>query len=343
MFEAFRLLAGRIDAAAFHDAFDRRFGRGLMWSIMCEDMPDPANRVVLSQTLVDGSGLPAPQLIYRISDDARACLTHSCERAVEIFRAAGAVETDTMNPAPYNAHFMGTARMGEDPRNSVVDPWCMSHDIPNLGVIDGSVFVTAGAVNPTATIGAVALRAMRHLIANRASIPAPSHAAPVVFDAKPRTAAAPEVEQAPARLDKGRRQRLALLGDRLIPPRGALPGAGTAIAEGKEVDRVLGARADLAAPLLRALDDEAVLEPHALAASDPEAWIAVLTVVAGAYFLLPESRAAVGYEGQVAKPVRPDNYPAYVAEGLLDHLIGGDWQAARAPAASEPDRREPIE
>lgn len=339
MFEAFRLLAGRIDPALFHDAFRGRFGKGLMWSIMCEDMPDPENRVVLSETMADGSGMPAPRLVYRTSDDARACLSHSCERAVEIFRAAGAVDTETMNPAPYNAHFMGTACMGDDPRNSVVDPWCMSHDIPNLGVIDGSVFVTSGAVNPTATIGAVALRAMRHLIAHRAAIPVPSHGAPMVFDAKPGTpASVPAIPAGSPPLSDRQRARLAALGDALIPSRGGYPGAGTAIAGSGAVEKVLDARADLAAPLLRALDDGALDQPHALAESDPEAWMALLTVVLGAFYLLPAVRAAVGYEGQVAKPVRPDNYPAYIAEGLLDHLIGGDWRAARggAPVEAEP-------
>jgi choline dehydrogenase-like flavoprotein len=52
---------------------------------------------------------------------------------------------------------MGTARMGADPQRSVVNAWGRSHDVKNLFVIDGSVFVTAGAVNPTPTIQALAL------------------------------------------------------------------------------------------------------------------------------------------------------------------------------------------
>ena len=50
----------------------------------------------------------------------------------------------------------------------MVDRWGIAHDVPNLGVIDGSVFVTAGAVNPTSTICALALRAVEHLIEHRA-------------------------------------------------------------------------------------------------------------------------------------------------------------------------------
>ena len=54
---------------------------------------------------------------------------------------------------------MGTARMGSNPKDSFVNQACRSHDVPNLLVIDGSVFASAGAVNPTPTLQAVALRA----------------------------------------------------------------------------------------------------------------------------------------------------------------------------------------
>jgi choline dehydrogenase-like flavoprotein len=54
-------------------------------------------------------------------------------------------------------HLMGTARMGTDPRTSVVNEWGRSHDVRNLFIVDGSIFVTAGGVNPTNTIQALAL------------------------------------------------------------------------------------------------------------------------------------------------------------------------------------------
>ncbi|MBT5894459.1 MAG: choline dehydrogenase, partial [Rhodospirillaceae bacterium] len=52
---------------------------------------------------------------------------------------------------------MGTARMGSDPERSVVNEWGRSHDVRNLFVIDGSIFVTSAGVNPTRTIQALAL------------------------------------------------------------------------------------------------------------------------------------------------------------------------------------------
>ena len=52
---------------------------------------------------------------------------------------------------------MGTTKMGTNPESSVVDQYCRSHDVKNLFVVDGSVFVTSGGVNPTSTIQAIAL------------------------------------------------------------------------------------------------------------------------------------------------------------------------------------------
>ena len=69
---------------------------------------------------------------------------------------------------------MGTARMGDDPATSVVDRGASAHDVPNLGVVDGSVFVTAGSANPTSTIAALALRTADHLVEHRRDIPVPA-------------------------------------------------------------------------------------------------------------------------------------------------------------------------
>ena len=54
-------------------------------------------------------------------------------------------------------HLMGTARMGTDPERSVVNEWGRSHDVKNLFIVDGSIWVTSGGVNPTSTIQALAL------------------------------------------------------------------------------------------------------------------------------------------------------------------------------------------
>jgi choline dehydrogenase-like flavoprotein len=61
------------------------------------------------------------------------------------------------------SHQCGTARMGNDPRSSVVDSYCRSHDHPNLFITDASVLPTSAAVNPALTVAALALRAARHI------------------------------------------------------------------------------------------------------------------------------------------------------------------------------------
>lgn len=153
---------------AFHRDARRWFGRSFEWGVIAEDLPDVDNRVVLSATVVDSDGLPAPKIQYRTSENTGRLLAFHLERAREAHLAAGAVEThDTPLMRDCGWHLLGTTRMGEDPDASVVDPFGRSHDVPNLFVYDGSVFVTSTGMNPTATITAVALRSVRHLIANR--------------------------------------------------------------------------------------------------------------------------------------------------------------------------------
>jgi len=85
-------------------------------------------------------------------------LEHGVARAREVLEAAGAKRVFVESPLRVAGwHLMGTARMGNDPERSVVNEWGRCHDVRNLFVIDGSIFVTAGAVNPTCTIQALAL------------------------------------------------------------------------------------------------------------------------------------------------------------------------------------------
>jgi len=123
-----------------------------------EDLPEEHNTVTLDAELTDDHGIPAPKVDYTLSDNSRRMLAHAVERGSEVLRAAGAVETvgdPLMRQAGW--HLMGTARMGTDPKTSVVNEWGRAHDAKNLFIVDGSIFVTAGGVNPTSTIQALAL------------------------------------------------------------------------------------------------------------------------------------------------------------------------------------------
>jgi choline dehydrogenase-like flavoprotein len=82
----------------------------------------------------------------------------------EAHLAAGAVKTIQVTEMPGEpGHLLGTARMGNDPATSVVDALGRAHDVSNLFIADGSIFVTSGSANPTSTIAALALRIGRHL------------------------------------------------------------------------------------------------------------------------------------------------------------------------------------
>jgi len=145
--------------AGHHEAFERVYDRTVHVGICCEDLPEEHNRVTLDAELKDGDGIPAPKITYRVSDNSRRMLAHGLRSGAEALRAAGAVEVrESAAPMRHAGwHLLGTARMGKDPQRSVVNEWGRSHDVRNLFVVDGSVFVTSGGVNPTTTIQAVAL------------------------------------------------------------------------------------------------------------------------------------------------------------------------------------------
>lgn len=141
-----------------HAAYRRRFDRGFGMLAICEDLPEEHNRVTLDADLTDRHGIPAPRITYRLSDNSRRMLDFAIDRGREILHTAGARDVITEAPvAQAGWHLLGTARMGTDPQRSVVNEWGRSHDVRNLFIVDGSLFVTSGGANPTATIQALAL------------------------------------------------------------------------------------------------------------------------------------------------------------------------------------------
>jgi choline dehydrogenase-like flavoprotein len=143
---------------AHHDVYRRLLHRRLSLSVVVEDLPEEQNRVTLDPVLKDGHGIPAPKIDYRLGENSLRMVEHGVARAKEILAAAGASDIAVQNPILFGGwHLLGTARMGNDPERSVVNSWGRCHDVRNLFIVDGSIFVTAGAVNPTSTIQALAL------------------------------------------------------------------------------------------------------------------------------------------------------------------------------------------
>jgi choline dehydrogenase-like flavoprotein len=159
--------AGKFDdvwGSTFHDVA-RSHARGILWAANTEDLPDEENRVELDADLTDSDGIPAPKVRYRISDNTRKILKFTVDRMRELHEVAGATRTFEVELwVDQPGHLMGTARMGDDPARSVVDSYGRCHDVSNLFVADGSIFVTSGSANPTCTITALALRVARHIV-----------------------------------------------------------------------------------------------------------------------------------------------------------------------------------
>jgi choline dehydrogenase-like flavoprotein len=122
--------------------------------------------VELDPKVVDAWGIPVLHFECTYTDnefnmarDGVATIAATCEEAgFEVLN-----RNTTMHPPGYSIHELGTCRMGDDPKTSVLNKWNQSHDVKNLFVVDGSSFVTGGSQNPTITILALSMRASEYL------------------------------------------------------------------------------------------------------------------------------------------------------------------------------------
>ena len=160
--------------AAHREIMDNQYPYLAGLTVVTEDLPEEHNCVTLDPELTDSDGIPAPKITYRLGDNTRAMLRHGEDRAREVLLAAGARQvlgkSDDQVWWRAGWHQMGTCRMGNDADTSVVNGWGRSHDVKNLFIVDGSIFVTAGAVNPTSTIQALALYIGDRIKANIATL-----------------------------------------------------------------------------------------------------------------------------------------------------------------------------
>jgi choline dehydrogenase-like flavoprotein len=130
-------------------------------------LPQESNSISLDPTTKDKWGRPALRITYDDHPDDLKTGEFLVGKAKEILDAAGSQHTWDfgVQPQTLGAHLLGTARMGTDPRRSVVNTDHRAHDVPNLFVCDGSSFVTSGRGQPTMTIQALAFRAADRITA----------------------------------------------------------------------------------------------------------------------------------------------------------------------------------
>jgi choline dehydrogenase-like flavoprotein len=136
-------------------AYEAWVARGVDWLVMSEDLPSRDNRVA-----VDSQG--RIRLYYR-PNNLRAH-NRLVKETTRILRRLGYWLVVKHSHGRRNTtHQCGTLCFGTDPRASVLDPYCRTHDVENLFVVDASFFPSSAAVNPGLTIAAQALRVADHI------------------------------------------------------------------------------------------------------------------------------------------------------------------------------------
>lgn len=139
------------------------------WWLTTEDLPDSNNRVMVDGERIiiaytENNSEPFERLVNRWKTilGEIGCGCHILPQKSYFSPKSGYFSTKM--PMQSLGHQAGTCRFGDDPRTSVLDLNCRAHDVNNLYVVDGSFFVSSGAVNPTLTIIANALRVGDHLL-----------------------------------------------------------------------------------------------------------------------------------------------------------------------------------
>jgi choline dehydrogenase-like flavoprotein len=141
------------------------YGNSIAMGGLVGQRPRRDNRIALDRETTDDHGTPVPEIHWSLDDRTRRTIERAnaiqhailSELGVDIEWTVGPDET---GPA---YHHMCTTRMGTDPAESVVDPRLRTHEVGNLTIASSSVFVTPGAMNPTLTIAALALKAADHV------------------------------------------------------------------------------------------------------------------------------------------------------------------------------------
>jgi choline dehydrogenase-like flavoprotein len=161
-----------VDGAGFGADFKNEITRPGEWSLFTEGygetLPYHDNRIWLSHDKPDQWGIPRLNISMSYRDNERAMAQQMKEDAVEILQAAGLENIQGFNRevVPGSViHEMGTARMGRDPKTSVLNAHNQIHAVPNVFVTDGSCMVSSPTQNPSLTYMALTARAVDHAVA----------------------------------------------------------------------------------------------------------------------------------------------------------------------------------
>jgi choline dehydrogenase-like flavoprotein len=132
-----------------------------------EQLPRYDNHVSLDPERTDKWGVPLLRISAAWSDNEKRLLEDAAQQAAEMLEAAGCVKVRPYNnasPPGFCIHEMGTARMGRDPKTSVLNAHNQSHDVPNLFVTDGACMTSSAHHNPSLTYMALTARAADYAV-----------------------------------------------------------------------------------------------------------------------------------------------------------------------------------
>jgi choline dehydrogenase-like flavoprotein len=141
------------------------YGNSIAMGGLVGQRPRKENYVGLDPSTTDSHGNPVPEIHWSVDDATKQSIRRANEIQEAILSKLNAEITWQVGPEETGPafHHMGTTRMGTDPDESVVSPRMRTHDLDNLWIAGSSVFVTSGAMNPTLTIAALALKTADHI------------------------------------------------------------------------------------------------------------------------------------------------------------------------------------
>ncbi|HZL57014.1 MAG TPA: GMC family oxidoreductase [Bryobacteraceae bacterium] len=151
---------------ALQKAVNTHRGTGFSATTMGSVLPRFENHVIVDPNVIDAWGIPSLRIHARYTENEFNMARDAMRTLDELSHDAGfevLEKHEKMVPPGESIHELGTCRMGDDPKTSVLNRWNQSHDMKNLFVVDGGSFVCGGSQNPTLTILALSMRASDYL------------------------------------------------------------------------------------------------------------------------------------------------------------------------------------
>jgi len=154
LFKSKKIIYGK----EIYKQFLKNYGHYIGITIICEDLPNLNNKLVLDFNNPDKFGIPGVKIFYKLSDNTKKMMSYGITKAREVLKMSGAQKTTGFGPIKNTGwHLYGTICMGNDPEKSVVNSLGKVHNLEGLYVVDSSIFASSSCVNPANTIQAVSL------------------------------------------------------------------------------------------------------------------------------------------------------------------------------------------